>query len=194
MKKELTGLVLAGGLSSRMGQDKADLSIDGIVMLERAKSLLKQVGCQQVLVSRNQVGDDYIQDVYPQTGPLAGIHAAIDHFEGMPMANLLVIPVDMPLLSESCLSRLVDCGFDQNQACYYHHFPLPAFIPAPDAHFEYLEHVLTDSEANNSIKAFLRECVAQAISTEAPEKLINTNTPADWQLLQAELCAAGITN
>ena len=53
VNKTLIGLVLAGGQSRRMGQDKALMRYQGSTLIERASSLLKAAGCDEVLISRN---------------------------------------------------------------------------------------------------------------------------------------------
>ena len=72
----LIGLVLAGGRSRRMGQDKALMRYQGKPLFEHAAALLNEAGCKQVLISRNQPG--YLTDIIVDAGPLAGVHAALD--------------------------------------------------------------------------------------------------------------------
>jgi len=45
---EVTGFVLAGGKSSRMGTDKALLSLNGVSLLQQTRTILEQV-CEKVL-------------------------------------------------------------------------------------------------------------------------------------------------
>ena len=91
----LSGLVLAGGQSRRMGQDKAVMSYHGHPLMKHAATLLKHAGCQQVLISRNQPG--YLNDILPDNGPLGGVHAALSTLNAGD--ELLVVPVDMPAFS-----------------------------------------------------------------------------------------------
>ena len=51
-----TGVVLAGGRSSRMGRDKALLEIDGCTLLDRAVALLHEAGAATVIVSGDRPG------------------------------------------------------------------------------------------------------------------------------------------
>src|SRR5947209_17610572 len=76
----VTGFVLAGGKSSRMGSNKALLTLQGATLLQRTHQLLQSV-CERVFIlgQRKLYGDfgECIEDVYPDCGPLGGIHAAL---------------------------------------------------------------------------------------------------------------------
>jgi molybdopterin-guanine dinucleotide biosynthesis protein A len=100
------GFVLAGGRSSRMGTDKAFLKLGDRTLLERGISALRSV-CPDVAI----VGDrgkfsahgTVIEDIYRGAGPLAGIHAALQHSS----ADLnLILAVDLPFVSTKLLGFL----------------------------------------------------------------------------------------
>ena len=76
-----TGIVLAGGKSSRMGQDKALLDYQGKRLIDYAIELLTPV-CSEILISTNQpgyenLGFQLIVDQYPDCGYIGGLHAAL---------------------------------------------------------------------------------------------------------------------
>ena len=60
-----------------MGADKAFLELGGKTLLERARGLVADV-CEKVAIVGDlaRFGPDAIEDVFPDSGPLAGIHAA----------------------------------------------------------------------------------------------------------------------
>ena len=89
------GLLLCGGRSSRMGQDKALLTLDGERLLDRGLRLLREAGCRQVWAAGDYAGVPCLPDApaWQGRGPLAGIAAALAY---APQASWLVIPVDMP--------------------------------------------------------------------------------------------------
>lgn len=176
---KFNGLLLAGGRSSRMGQDKALLSIHGETLLQRGQKLLKAAGAEQVFVSRNEFTLGYLPDVYPNKGPLSGIHAALDNSD----LPLLVIPIDMPLLTKELLEPIVQAGLTMETAIHYVDHQLPLFVPNSRLVKEYLEKNLTDSckqKRHLSIKRFLLTIGSAQLCTQNPEKLINTNTPEQW--------------
>lgn len=172
MKNSTTcGIVLAGGLSSRMGTDKALLTRNGQTQLQHCIDLLTQAGCDQVIVSRNAPG--FINDHYRNAGPLAGIHAALN--AEADAGRYLIVPVDMPRLPLAALRQLLD----QKQHCTLAQGPLPCLI--------YNQPKLVDMLADNiekgelRLRHWLRQLNASAITVANPDWLTNTNTPAEWQ-------------
>lgn len=98
------GVVLAGGLSSRMGRDKALLPWRGRPLIEHQIAVLREAGVDEVRVSGDRPGYDGVADARPQLGPLGGLASIAVALDGD--AEALVIPVDMPLLHAALLRRL----------------------------------------------------------------------------------------
>ncbi len=110
----VAGYVLAGGKSSRMGQDKAMLQLDGQTLLQRAVSTMRGVTSEVAVVgerSELEGADRAIQDRSRGCGPLGGMEAALndlvtrDTLSGYEWACFL--PVDMPLLPPRLYSALI---------------------------------------------------------------------------------------
>ena len=97
------GYVLAGGRSSRMGQDKAALQLGGATLLELAVRKLQPVCDEVVVVGPGLAGVRNLADDFPGCGPLGGIEAALADGRGEWAAFL---PVDMPLLPVGLLRAL----------------------------------------------------------------------------------------
>jgi molybdopterin-guanine dinucleotide biosynthesis protein A len=105
---DLSGFVLAGGRSRRMGTDKAFLQLDGRTLLARVLDLLDALTPQVGIVGPAAKFTAYglvIEDVYAGRGPLAGIHAALT--SSTTELNL-IMAVDLPLVTESLLRFLVE--------------------------------------------------------------------------------------
>lgn len=98
------GAVLAGGRSRRMGRDKALLDWHGRPLIEHQLATLRAAGVDEVLVSGERPDYAGIADVRADAGPLAGLAALADMRDED--FQLLVVPVDMPLLQPSLLHRL----------------------------------------------------------------------------------------
>ncbi len=102
------GLVLAGGLSSRMRRDKATLEYRGKSQLERAFELAARY-LPEVFVSvrAGQAADPsrvrypLIVDSVPGEGPIVGIRSAL---AARPEVAWLVLACDLPFLSDAALS------------------------------------------------------------------------------------------
>jgi len=105
-----SAVILAGGKSSRMGQDKAFLEMGGRKLLDRQLDTLVAAGAEEIFIS-GRAGVDYsafgcrvLNDQIPDAGPLAGIHAALS-VSRQPL--LLVLAVDLPEMNAMFLRRLL---------------------------------------------------------------------------------------
>ena len=101
------GFVLAGGRSSRMGQDKALLTLGGEPLVQRAVRKLSEI-CAEVAVAGGTEDlarfGRVIPDKSPGCGPLGGIVSALEQssFEWN-----LFLPVDAPFVPASALKALL---------------------------------------------------------------------------------------
>ncbi|MDG6093874.1 NTP transferase domain-containing protein [Acetobacter sp. AN02] len=107
----LWGLVLAGGASRRMGQDKAALVYGGRPQLARAFGLVSPRTERSFVSLRPDQGDDPLRSGWPgitdmtgADGPAAGILAAHDAY---PDVAWLVLACDLPFLDEDSLDALI---------------------------------------------------------------------------------------
>jgi molybdopterin-guanine dinucleotide biosynthesis protein A len=107
----LSGLILAGGLSSRMGRDKALLALrDGRTLLQRQADVLREAGVTNLLLSirpgaeQTLVGATIVADAVAGAGPLAGIAAGL---RAAHTGLVLALAVDMPQLDHEHLRQLL---------------------------------------------------------------------------------------
>jgi molybdopterin-guanine dinucleotide biosynthesis protein A len=105
----LSAVILAGGESRRMGQDKAWLERGGIPLIRRAVSTVRDLGVQEVLIS-GRAGTDYstlgcpvLFDLEPGSGPLGGIDRAL---AATTAPLVLVLAVDLPNITSPFLRKL----------------------------------------------------------------------------------------
>ena len=99
--------VLAGGLSTRMGQDKAALPFAGRTMLALQVRKLRELGIEDIMVSGSEqktAGTRFVPDVYPHKGPLSGIHACL---AAAKQEAVLFLSVDTPLVPPEALKKLL---------------------------------------------------------------------------------------
>jgi len=80
---QLTGIILAGGKSTRMGTDKALLEINDKSLLSHTVKLCQSV-CNQILISSGNAMHDVegilrIPDVIEDCGPMGGIYSCLKH-------------------------------------------------------------------------------------------------------------------
>lgn len=114
----VTGFVLAGGASSRMGRDKAQLPVGRQTLLERVLRRLRPHVDRLVVVGRpNQVDafrrlpsvEEIVVDAEPGQGPLMGIYTGLTHTQ-TPL-NLFV-PCDMPWIAGALIERLLQASLE----------------------------------------------------------------------------------
>jgi len=118
-KELITGLILAGGRGSRMGDvDKGLQSLNGEPMvLHVIKRLAPQVGALIINANRNlETYQQFGVPVWPDeltgfAGPLAGLQAGLLHCQ---TPYLVTVPCDSPFLPTDLLARLSDALIEQN--------------------------------------------------------------------------------
>ena len=100
----MIGLVLAGGRSSRLGQDKTQVVHEGQTLLTRTATLLQR-HVEQVYVSSCHVMDmpwPVIMDETERIGPAGGIITALRNLGG----PIFVLACDLPFMEDSVIKRL----------------------------------------------------------------------------------------
>ena len=100
-------LLLAGGKSARMGTSKAELLYEGKTFLQHMLDKAHALGIEKCYISGYTSQQEDVQtvwDIYPDRGPLSGIHATM---RTMTTPYCLVLPVDAPKLPVEILERLL---------------------------------------------------------------------------------------
>jgi molybdopterin-guanine dinucleotide biosynthesis protein A len=110
--------VLAGGASSRMGQDKALLELDGVTILDRvAAEVLAACGSVTVIAPPERYGKlglNVVPDLQPGEGPLGGILTALS----VTVADWnLMVACDMPDINRIVLGELLQQAEAQDADC-----------------------------------------------------------------------------
>lgn len=187
----ITALILAGGKSSRMGQDKALILWDGTPILERVCQVAAEC-CQQVYIltpwpDRYQaiVNKKYkfLQESRPGQGPLVGLTEGLAEITA---DWILLLACDLPLLEPEIL---------QNWVSQLSHLPIDilAVVPRRAELWEplcafYRREALPNlykfiQKGERSFQAWLQEIPVQAIPVGEKEArmLWNCNTPTDLQ-------------
>jgi len=170
----ILGAVLAGGLSTRFGSDKALAELHGHTLIARAVDALSG-WCEYVVVVGRELAPAPTLPDWPRPGmgPLAGIAAALHLARDEGYEAVLTCGVDSAILPESLLEMLA---------------PTPAFLADqpviglwPASALEVIEGILT-SEGRHSMRQFAEAIGARAVKSAA--KAANINTPADLAALE----------
>lgn len=167
-------ILLAGGKSSRMGQDKAELNWHGQPLWQHMRTLAVAAGASKVVISRNVPG--FVPDRYPETGPLAGIEAGLRYCQH---PRVLVLAIDTPLLTAAALQQLL--AVESHQAVCFSGHALPCVLPNGIQLQRYLQQVLTQPDTDRSVKTLLSNLGCTQLTPTHPATLSNVNTEAQWQ-------------
>ena len=107
----LSGAVLAGGASRRMGRDKALVEVDGVPMAGRVAAALRDAGAAEVLAvggdaeALARLGLTPVADRWPGEGPLGGIVTALHAAAHDVVA---VLACDLPFVTGEAITAIVD--------------------------------------------------------------------------------------
>jgi molybdenum cofactor guanylyltransferase len=111
MISEVTGVLLAGGKSRRMGEDKRYLLVGEQTLLERSLEILQAVFRQVVIVIAQDsvplasVTCPVIRDLIPDCGSLAGLYTGLKQAS---TEHVFVVACDMPFLNPHVIRHFVN--------------------------------------------------------------------------------------
>ncbi len=112
---KITGIVLAGGKSSRMGSDKSLMILNGKTLIEYSIDALKPL-CEIVMISSNNFIYDYTgcevwPDELPDGSPMIGIYSCLKRSQ---TEFNIILSCDMPLINTSLLEYLLENASDSD--------------------------------------------------------------------------------
>jgi molybdopterin-guanine dinucleotide biosynthesis protein A len=109
MIDSITAVILAGGKSSRMGQNKALLLVEGRALIDRVREILSRIFSKIVISTASQNAYPHLElpevvDRYPETGPLGAITTVLESG----LSPIFCVACDMPFLNQKLIE--VQCG------------------------------------------------------------------------------------
>lgn len=118
--KNVTGVILAGGLNHRMGQDKATLSIAGLTLFERVERAMRSI-FETVYIAGNRpdlarADLPCFKDEFPSSS-LTGLHTALRHAK---TEWVCVLPCDLPFPSVTLVKSLLNARQETNAVVAQH--------------------------------------------------------------------------
>lgn len=182
----VTGIVLAGGQSSRMGRSKARLPLMGMSLLERQILKLERLGCREILISGPRdlatAKARTVPDIYFQRGPLGGLHACLTAARS---SRCLVLAVDVPLVPIQVLDRLCRLHTSGITLAVHQGRPEPLLAVYDSALAIKIPPLFTEGGA--SVRRLLEQTRTTQFRYRGPELFLeNCNTPASYE----KICAA----
>jgi molybdenum cofactor guanylyltransferase len=183
------GLVLAGGLSNRMGFDKGLIRYHTQNQLQHTAAILRPYCCKVFLSCRSEQLETYSQfnlpvitDSYLGIGPMGGLLSAQQR---EPDAAWIIAACDLPLLDEAAVKQIT---MQRNPLRFATAFRNPdsGCIEPLFACYEPKSRprlLLLHADGCNSLSAFLEQSRIEEIIPRKPETLRNVNTPGERQSL-----------
>lgn len=159
-------VILAGGLSQRMGHDKARLRIGGRSLLRRSGDAARALGLPVRVLRR---------DLVPRCGPIGGVCTALNQARA---ETILFLSCDMPSVQSELLQRLLDSLTPRRDAVFVEAdgwvgFPFALRARARDAVWQLYR------DGTRSLQAIANHLHAARLrlGVRSREQLRNINTP-----------------
>ena len=104
---EVTGVLLAGGKSRRMGEDKRHLVVGEQTLLERGLAVLQSVFCEVLVVIAQDspplnIDARVVRDLVPDCGSLGGLYTGLTQAT---TPYIFVVACDMPFLNQTVITQ-----------------------------------------------------------------------------------------
>ena len=170
----ISGILLTGGKSTRMGTDKASLPFGNGTLLTVQLEKFRALGITDVLISG--YGDGQIPDDVPGCGPLGGLAACLPRVQN-PCA--LVLSVDAPLIPVEALRALLEAHAG-GATLLRHGDKLEPLIAVYDAALAAAARRLL-AQGRYAVRALLEQPEWRAVDFDAPDRcFLNCNTPESY--------------
>ena len=179
-QKNITGIILAGGKSSRMGSDKGLLMLNDKPFIQHIIEVLNGLVSEILIVSNNTNHDIFefkrIEDVIENAGPLAGVYSGL---KASKTDYNLVLSCDVPLITSHILKTLMNETDNKHDIVQLESqgrtMPLVAIYKTSCAELFY--NLLQTGERR--LQFAVNHCKVKTIvlNTKYEEYVINVNTP-----------------
>lgn len=108
IKKDITGIILAGGKSSRMGSDKGMIQLNGKRFIEHIlEALIPNVSDIIIIANNdnyNNLGYKVYEDIIKDHGPLGGIYTGLRNSK---TENNIIVSCDIPFINSGLIKHII---------------------------------------------------------------------------------------
>ncbi len=177
----MKAIVLAGGKSSRMGQDKALMMLGNKPVIQYGIDALSSV-FDEVYISGSYSRDHFpkgiIEDVIEQKGPMGGICSALEYCR----EDLFVCSCDMPFISSELIKNMLHRKEENKiNVMRYREKVYPVLGIYPYSAIEALKRSIKNG--NLRMTAFLEQQNTHYIQYDdnLDDQLLNINTPENFR-------------
>jgi molybdopterin-guanine dinucleotide biosynthesis protein A len=195
----ITGIILSGGKSSRMGADKAFLSFGDKSVIEILIKLMKKIFKTVFIITNAPSNYKFpgilvYEDIIKNKGPLSGIHSGL--FYSTTGKNF-IISCDIPLISEEMIRHIIE--FKSDKPIKYcavsgkHHYLAGCYSKSLISEIEKIFRLKESSQTGKgklySIKNLIERVDAEVINPEGlsffnNDLFFNLNTKDDFDYLK----------
>jgi Molybdopterin-guanine dinucleotide biosynthesis protein A len=188
----MTGVILAGGSSRRMGSNKALLKLDGMTMIEKVYQIVSSLFDDVVLVTNHPEEYSFIPcrkipDIYQEYGSIAGLHAALTTTT---TNRIFLAGCDMPLLNRELIRLLAQTSPEADAVVPLNSAGLlePLHAVYAKSSLSAVSEMMEAGEKSilrlfDKITTTVLPPAAYAHLEQAESSFVNANTPGEFQAL-----------
>lgn len=204
--KNITGIILAGGKSTRMGENKALLKFNGLTIIERVTNVIKSIFPKVIMITNTPEEYDFLnvtmhKDIYEYRGPLAGIQSGLTYTTS---EKNFIISCDVPLLEESMIKYLINFRTEKPVAVFradgFIHRLVGLYskslLPTINKLFDQKENSFNDGKqlkSKTSVLSLFEKVEVEIINAEElniykQHMFLNMNRPEDYIKIKSLIC------
>ncbi|MCR6546898.1 molybdenum cofactor guanylyltransferase [Dehalobacterium formicoaceticum] len=193
---KVSGVILAGGKSRRMGQDKTLMTFNNETLIGHMIKELKDVTDEIIIASNHSnkyqfPGITEVVDIYPGKGPLAGVHAGLTAAMN---EYAFVVSSDMPLFQGKLVTYLAERAPDYDVVVpkpFGYWEPLCALyskncLPVMEKYLRASDHAVAAFHFYPEVKVLEINEKELSASGNMKHLFYNVNTPEDYQALMRQ--------
>lgn len=189
-KNNITGIILAGGKSSRMGTEKGLIIYKNKPFVEHIIEAMSPLVDNIIIISNNKTYESFgfkcYEDLIKNTGPLAGIYTGLRYSK---TNNNLIVSCDIPLVNTVVLQKLIDQKNDASEVIQIQsqgkNMPLIALYKK-SCEVIFMEEL---HQNQKKVQKALKKCNVKTVIIDGSLEQVtaNINTPEDLELLNFNL-------
>lgn len=188
------GLVVCGGLSSRMGTDKSMLNYHGKPQRYYLYELLSEI-CEKVFISCNEEQSKTIPSTYniiidkpkyAETGPMAALLSAFDQHLN---CSFLVVGCDYPFIDIAHLKRLLFEAKKEEYGASFYDNDSDFYEPLLSDYHHTIKYYLQQqfNKKNYSIQSILKRLDIKKVVPDSPKIIKSIDTKEAYEQAKREL-------
>lgn len=175
----VSGAILTGGQSRRMGQTKALVEVDGTPMALRVARALRTARCEEIFLVGGDsaelggLGLTVVADLHPGDGPVGGVLTALRHAS---TDHVLIVACDLPYLTPATTQQLVAAADARRVVVATTDRIQPTLALWPSSALEVVEQAFESGA--RSMRRLLDDFDVIGVPVE-PADVVNINSPSD---------------